>query len=308
MGPLVARAQKPAIPAIGFVSTRSAKDSEPNMVAFGRGLAEAGYFEHDNVAIEYRWAEGHNNRVPALMADLVRRPVLVIAAASTDVAIAAKQTTATIPIVFMSGADPVKYRLVERLDRPGGNLTGVSLLIILLVPKQFELLHELLPKATIGLLVPPNRDGAIELDTQAAAEGLGHKLVVVRVGTENDFDPAFTSLMRQQVGALFVPSDPFFNSHAEQLVALAARHALPAIYPLREYVVSGGLMSYGTSLTDAFRQVGVYAGRILKGTRPADLPVQQATKVELVINLKTARALGLTLPPSLLARADEVIE
>jgi putative tryptophan/tyrosine transport system substrate-binding protein len=311
--PLAARAQQPAMPVVGFLSGRSQKDSAANVAAFRRGLGEVGYFDGQNVEIDFRWALGHYDQLPALAADLVRRKVTVILATGGGIisAQAAMAATATTPIVFVSGTDPIELGLVASLNKPGSNLTGVSFLIGALTAKKLEFLHELLPKAAlIGLLVnPSNRDSNIQLrDAQAAADAFGQKLVVLNASTDGELKTAFIMIKQQRIEALVVSADPFFHGHPEQLVALAARDALPAIYPLREYVTPGGLMSYGTSITEAHRITGVYVGRILKGEKPADLPVQQSTKVELVLNLKTAKALGLTFSLTLLGRADEVIE
>jgi putative tryptophan/tyrosine transport system substrate-binding protein len=309
--PLAARAQQPAIPVIGFVNSGSPGPFALNVAAFRQGLMEAGYIDNQNVAIEYRWAEGQTDRLPIMAAELVRRQVAVIVAPDSASALAAKAASMTIPVIFLIGGDPVKLGLVATFNRPGGNITGVSVLFNTLVAKQLEALHETVPQADlIGLLVNPTNPNA-ESDTrdvQAAANVLGQKLVVVKGSTESDLETAFVTLAQQRAGALVVSADPFFVSRRNKLVELAVRQTLPAIYPMRDFVAAGGLMSYGTSLADGYRQVGVYAGRILKGAQPANLPVQQAVKVELSINLKTAKALGVTVPLPLLGRADEVIE
>jgi putative ABC transport system substrate-binding protein len=309
--PFAARAQQSALPVIGFLHSASPAPFANVVGAFRQGLGETGYVEGKNVAIEYRWAENQIDRLPALAADLVRQQVAVVAAGGPAAARAAKIATTTIPIVFMVGADPVESGLVASLNRPVGNLTGVGILINVLAPKQLEVLHELVPKATaVGMLVNPDSPNA-EADTrevQAAARSLGHQVIVLNARTETDIDVAFATLVQRQAGGVVLISDPLIFDRRVQIIVLAARHALPTIYPPRDFAVAGGLVSYGTNLADAYRQVGVYTGRILKGEKPADLPVQLSTKVELIINLKTANALGLTVPLTLLGRADEVIE
>jgi len=311
--PLVAHAQQSAMPVIGFLGTISPDRWASRLHAFRQGLSETSYVEGRNAGIEYRWAEGQNNRLPALAADLVRRQVSVIAAPeSTPAAFAAKAATTTIPIVFSVGVDPVAVGLVASLNRPGGNLTGVTNLNAEILPKRLELMHELVPTATtIALLVNASNPLVAETesrDAQTAARTLGLQLHVLHASTDRDFDTVFASLAQMRAVALVINTDVFFNSRSEQLAALALRHTVPAIFQYREFVASGGLMSYGTSTTDVFRQVGIYTSRLLRSESPADLPVQQVTKIELIINLKTARTLGLTVPLSLLGRADEVIE
>ena len=311
--PLRAGAQRPAMPVIGFLGTDSPELYAFRLRAFREGLRETGYVEGGNVAFDYRWAEGHYDRVPALLAELVSLKVNLIGAfAGNAPAVAAKAATATIPILFASAGDPVAIGLVASLSRPGGNITGVTALAVELGAKQLEALHELVPTATsIALLVNPTNPtqaDTLSRDLQVAARTRGVALHVLHASTESDFDTVFASLRQLRASALIIGSDAFFNSRTQLLTAMAARHAVPTIYPFREYVTAGGLVSYGESLRDAYRLVGVYAGRILKGEKPADLPVQQSTKVELFINLKTAKALGLQVSDNLLALADEVIE
>jgi putative ABC transport system substrate-binding protein len=309
--PLTARAQPLTVPEIGYLSSARPDPDGSNMRAFRQGLSETGYIEGRNLAIEYRWADGQYDRLPALAAELASRHVRVIATSATAPALAAKSATATIPIVFSLGADPVKIGLVASLNRPGGNITGVSFLANLLPAKLLELLHDVVPgTALIGLLVNPANPN-VESDVRdvlAAADTLGQKILVVKASTDTEIDAAFATAVQQHVAALEINSDPFLSSRREQLVALAARYALPTINWERDYAAAGGLMSYGASGSDTFRLIGLYAGRILKGEKPADLPVQQSTKVELIINLKTAKALGITVPQLLLGRADEIIE
>jgi putative tryptophan/tyrosine transport system substrate-binding protein len=310
--PLAARAQQPAMPVIGFLSAASSGPFAHLVAAFRQGLQEAGYIEGQNVAIEYRWAEGQYDLLPALAADLVRLPVAVIVATGgAAVAQAAMAASSTIPIVFNSGGDPVQLGLVASMSRPGGNVTGVHLFIGTLDPKKLGLLRELVPKATvIGVLLNPKVAGFQTrlADVQRAAHDIGQQIQIVHASTERELEMAFEVLTQSRVGALVVGADPFFNAQRDQIVALAARFALPAIYEGREYAVAGGLMSYGTSLPEGYRQVGVYTGRILKGAKPFELPVVQSTKFEFVINLKTAKALGVQFSDNLLSLADEVIE
>jgi putative ABC transport system substrate-binding protein len=311
--PLAARAQQPAMPVIGFFHLTSLETTRENLAAFRQGLADTGYIEHKNVAIEYRWAQGQNDRLPTLVAELVRRQVSVIVVLeSTNGALAAKAATQTIPIVFMQGSDPVQIGLVNSLNRPAGNLTGIDLLLARVAGKRLELLRELVPAAkSIAYLRNPTNPIYAESETRevhVAASAHGVRLLIVNASGPSEIEMAFADLVQQRADALLVSSDGFFLTHPDQIVALAARHAVPAVYGWRQAMAVGGLMSYGTKIIDAWRQAGVYTGRILKGERPADLPVQQVTKVELIINLKTAKSLGLTVPMSLLGRADEVIE
>jgi putative ABC transport system substrate-binding protein len=309
--PLAARAQTPGMPVVGLLLGGTPDADAYRVDAIRRGLTETGYVEGRNVTLEYRWAENQYQRLPALAADLVRRRVAVIAGIGNAAARAAKEATSTIPIVFEIGTDPVSFGLVTSLARPGGNLTGVTFLGGSLAPKQLEVLHQTVPPdAVIGMLENPTNPNAEEVrrEVQAAADMLRRKVIIARAVVESDIEPAVAGLAQQRIGALLVRSDVLFNARPQQIVALADRHALPAMFPLREFPLAGGLMSYGASLRDALRLAGVYIGRVLRGEKTAELPVVQSAKVELVVNLKTAKALGLAVPLPLLGRADEVIE
>jgi putative ABC transport system substrate-binding protein len=310
--PSAARAQQPKMPVIGFLHSLSRNAVKERVVAVLKGLKDTGYADGDNVAIEFRWAEGKYDRLPALANELISRQVSVLVTGSTVAAVAAKSATSTIPVVFTGvGGDPVKLGLVESMNRPGRNVTGVSIMTISLGPKRLELLHQMVPGvATIAVLVNPNNPNSeVTLrELPPAAHSLGCQVLMLKAATDAEIDIAFADLAKQRAGALFVDSDPFFLARRDKLVALATRHALPTIYEFRDFAAAGGLMSYTISINDAYRQAGVYAARILKGEKPAELPVMQPTRFELVINLKTARALGLAIPPTLLALADEVIE
>ena len=310
--PLAARAQQPTMPVIGFVNASFPQGAARQLSAFLKGLSEAGYVDGRNVAIEYRWAEGRSDRLPAMVADLVHRQVTVIAATTTPAALAAKAATTTIPIVFEMASDPVQLGLVASLNRPGGNVTGVTQTNLEIAPKLLELLRELVPTASaIALLVNPANPTVAETNTkqlQAAARALGLELHVLNASTEHDFDGVFAKLIQLRAGGLVIGLDPYFTSWSEQFAALSLRHAVPTVFQEREFAVAGGLLSYGAAITEAYRLAGNYTGRILKGDKPADLPVQQLTKVELIINLKTAKALGINVPLPLSGRADELIE
>jgi putative ABC transport system substrate-binding protein len=309
--PLVARAQQPGMPVIGFLNSVSPAPFARMVAGFQQGLREAGYVEGQNVAVEYRWAEGQNDRLPVLAADLVGRQVAVIAATGGPAPVlAAKAATSSIPIVFVSGADPVKAGLVASLNRPGGNITGVSPLLSALGSKRLELLHLLVPKAAvIGVLVNPNYDADAQVrDVQTAADTIGVQVKVLPATSIEEIDKAFATASQQVVAALFVANDPYLDSQRDQIIALAARAAIPAMYYTRSYTAAGGLISYGANVAEAYRQAGIYTGKILKGAKPAELPVLQPTNFKLIINRKTANALGLEVPAQLLALADEVIE
>lgn len=306
---LGARAQEPAKPVIGFINAASAKGYERQVAAFLKGLGEAGFVDGQSVTVEYRWAEGKNDRLPAMAADLVRRQVAVIAATTTPAALAARLATTTIPIVFEGGMDPIRVGLVARLDRPGGNITGVTQLNVEVAPKRLQLLHEVIGKPTImAFLINPNEPNPERTDVQVAARNLGVELHVLNASTQREFDKAFASVVQLQAGGLVIGSSGFFVAHLEELATLAVRYAVPAVFENRDFAAVGGLMSYGGSLTDAYRLTGVYVGRILKGEKVGELPVQQGTKVEFCINLKAAKGLGINVPNTLVGRADEVIE
>ncbi len=310
--PLAARAQQAAAPVIGYLSARSPDDTAHLVAAFRKGLGEHGFVEGRNVTIEYRWALGQHDRLPAMAAELARRPVTVLSSSGGEsAALAAKAATSTIPIVFLIGGDPVKQGFVTSFNRPDGNATGITLLTNTLEPKRLGLLRELMPQASaLGVLVNPNFppvQGQLS-DVQTAARAIDLQVQVLRASTDSEIDAAFETVARQRIPALAIAADPFFDTRRDKLVALAARHAVPTMYHFREFVAAGGLVSYGVDPAEAYRQVGVYTGRVLRGAKPAELPVMQAIKFEFVINLKTAKALGLEVPPGLSARADEVIE
>jgi putative ABC transport system substrate-binding protein len=310
--PLATSAQQPTLPVIGFMSARSPEDSAHLVAAFRRGLSESGFIEGQNVAIEFRWARGHYDSLPELATELVNRPVAVLVAVGGDPSpVAAKQATTTIPIVFGIGGDPVKAGLIESFNRPGGNVTGVTLMTALMEPKRLGLLRELVPGVPlIGVLLNPAFPPAAAQirELEQAAHTIGQRITITKASTDQELDAAFNVLVGEQIGALLVAADPYFDTRRERIVALVAQHRLPAIYQFREYAVAGGLLSYGVSITDGYRQYGVYAASILKGTNPADLPVQQVAKFELVINLRTAKELGVKISDNLLSLADEVIE
>jgi putative tryptophan/tyrosine transport system substrate-binding protein len=309
--PVAARAQQPAMPVIGFLNSTSVEGYAPWVSAFRQGLKEVGFVEGENVTIEYRWAEGRYDRLAALAAELVQRKVAVIAATSTPAAVAAKAVAATVPIVFTTGGDPVKLGLVASLARPGGNVTGVSNMLNEIASKRLGLLREFVPANTViaSLVNPGFQDTELQLaDVEAAARKLGLQLIVLRASSEREIDAAFAAMAQRGAGAVLVAADPFLTSRRDQIVALAARGSLPVMYPSREYADAGGLMSYGTDFIDSYRQCGVYVGRILKGVKPADLPVQRSTKFEFIINLRTAKVLGLSVPNLMQLLADGVIE
>ena len=310
--PLAAHAQQPALPVIGFLNSGSPADWTRLVAAFNQGLSETGYVEGRNVAIEYRWAHGQNDRLPELAAELVRRQVAVIAAlGGTTPALAAKAATATIPIVFVSGNDPVESGLVTSLGRPDANLTGLSVFSSLLGAKRLELLHELVPTAALAMLANQTTASSASSElqiVQAAADKIGRQVRILNVSTDRELDAAFAAILEQRIGGLLVLGEPFLSSRRDQLVLFTTRHAIPTVFAWRDFVTAGGLLSYGTNLRASYRLAGTYVGRILKGAKPGDLPVQQPTTFEFVLNLKAAKALGLTIPTSILLRADEVIE
>jgi len=309
--PLAARAQQTASPVVGFLNTQSAADSTQYIAGFRRGLSQTDFVEGSNVTVDYRWAEGQYDRMPGAAADLVKRGVAAILAAYFPAVLAAKAATSTTPIVFISGLDPVESGLVSSLNRPGGNLTGLSIYNASLVAKRLEQMHQLVPQANaIALLINPATPAshAMEIEATSAAKTFGLRLVLLRASAASDIDAAFATLPEERAGALIVAGDSFFESRFQKILALAAQYKIPASYSRREDTIAGGLMSYGANLAELYRQAGVYVGKILKGAKPADLPVEQATKVELVVNLKTARALGVEMPTAILVRADEVIE
>jgi len=310
--PVTVCAQQSTMPVVGFLNAASPQGYPRPLSAFLKGLGEAGYVDGRNVVIQYRWAEGHNERLPAMAADLVQSQVTVIAATSTPAALAAKAATSSIPIVFETGGDPIRLGLVAGLDRPGGNVTGAASLAVEVTAKGLELLHELIPSArVIGLLINPNEPAAAEpqeREVLSAARTFALEVHVLNAGTERELDSIFAKLVDLQASALVISAGAFFSSHSKQLAELAVRHSIPTIHTAREFTTAGGLLSYGSDITDSYRLAGIYTGRILKGEKPAELPVQQATKVELIINLKTAKTLGITVPLPMLGRADEVIE
>ena len=309
--PLAARAQQSPMPVIGFLHARTPEDSNPQVAAFRRGLSESGYTEGQSVTVEYRWGRGQYDQLPAMAAELVRRPVALLVAGSEPAALAAKAATSTIPIVFSVGTDPVKLGLVTSFNQPGGNATGMLMLTTMLEAKRLGLLHELVPRAqTLGILLNPNFTTAQNqlVDLQEAVKSIGLRLQVFRASNVAEIEAAYEAIARERIPAVMVAADAFFDTRREQLIALAARHAVPVMYQFREYAAAGGLMSYWIDLPDNYRHVGVYAGRVLRGTKPADLPVMQTTKFEFVINLKTAKALGVKISDNLISLADEVIE
>jgi putative tryptophan/tyrosine transport system substrate-binding protein len=310
--PLAARAQQPAMPVVGFINASAAQSYKQQLAGFLKGLEQTGYVDGKNVMIEYRWAEGQNDRLPAMAAELVRRQVTVIAATSSPAALAAKAATTAIPVIFETGADPIKLGLVTNLSRPGGNVTGVTQSNVEMAPKRLQLLHELLPAArVIALLVNPALTlswAEVTGEVSTAASTLGLELKVLNVTSESDIKAAFAEAVQIGAGGMVVVSSALFVGQTEHLAVLALQHAMPTIYQSRRFAAAGGLVSYGSEITEAYRLAGIYTGRVLKGDKPADLPVQQATKVELIINLRTAKALGITVPNTLIGRADEVIE